>query len=684
MGYQVASWLRRSLARGAFLAAYGLYLALILLLLELPARWLKTDLRLMARLLYYESAVTELHEPSPDPDRIYRLRSEAQVRTRGRVFTTNSLGLRDRARDAVKPKGTVRILCLGGSTTFGAEVDDAEAFPARLEAALARGFRGRFEVWNAGVIAYQLWQESAFAQELIARYDPDILIFQHLNVGRRPFLRRQDYAPYFRKDPELYPENLRFLPWAGTAWGRALFARSALWRTVVVCLNHSSALPANNERFNSERVNEDRFLRFHEAYGKKLPIFVMPIAGLDPGPRRLLSSGARLIRLYDPAGLPRVPYREYLFIHPPACGYEWYGRRIADELAAALPRVFVRREGVPPAAAPCREETGDLFRWAAVPRTMNDPVENERAANLLSGLCEREPSSAGFWVARADAEARLARGAAARESLRRAQALRPGPETLLRAARVYADLRDCAAAEGVLAGLTQARPGSAAVWMARGQLAARCGQPQQALRHLRRGLSLRPDSRTLALAAEVYRRLGQTDALLALYSRAPAGAWTTVGEALACADLASARGRRAVALRCMARAEALGPEPAVRHRLALAYQSLRECGQAVRLLEGLSRERPGAAVYLKDKAVCEYLLGREVEAVRDLERALALDPGGLAAALSLGSIHARARRRSQALEVYEAALRAPADPRQAGLRRQVREAREALDSRRRE
>jgi len=67
-------------------------------------------------------------------------------------FTTESHGFRFPREIVVpKPAGVYRIFCVGGSTTECTYLDDAEAWPARLEAELRRRFsKASIEVINAG------------------------------------------------------------------------------------------------------------------------------------------------------------------------------------------------------------------------------------------------------------------------------------------------------------------------------------------------------------------------------------------------------------------------------------------------------------------------------------------------------------------------------------------------------
>ncbi len=92
----------------------------------------------------------------------------------------NAHGLRGEEFPLAKPAGEVRILCLGGSTTAGEEVREAETYPAQLEALLRRRCPGRaIRVINAGVPTYDLGRSlTQYALDLY-RLEPDFVTIYH-------------------------------------------------------------------------------------------------------------------------------------------------------------------------------------------------------------------------------------------------------------------------------------------------------------------------------------------------------------------------------------------------------------------------------------------------------------------------------------------------------------------------
>jgi lysophospholipase L1-like esterase len=89
----------------------------------------------------------------------------------------NSRGFRGPEFTKEKQPGVVRILCLGDSWTFGANVDDAAAWPRRLEARLAEEYGpARFEVLNLGVMGYSSFQGLELLRRTGMELDPDLVL----------------------------------------------------------------------------------------------------------------------------------------------------------------------------------------------------------------------------------------------------------------------------------------------------------------------------------------------------------------------------------------------------------------------------------------------------------------------------------------------------------------------------
>jgi len=90
--------------------------------------------------------------------------------------TVNSKGLREaREVDYAKPKGRMRIVCVGGSVTFGEGV----ARDATYEAWMQKNMRGRaydVEVLNAGKPGLGALESAVLLETDLLKYEPDLVI----------------------------------------------------------------------------------------------------------------------------------------------------------------------------------------------------------------------------------------------------------------------------------------------------------------------------------------------------------------------------------------------------------------------------------------------------------------------------------------------------------------------------
>jgi lysophospholipase L1-like esterase len=122
-----------------------------------------------------DSSFTYRYDPAGDPSGYFG--PEGRM-----VYKTNNMGLRGPDRELTPAPGTMRILCLGDSYTFGEGVQEQDTYPARLEALLRAGAAraagprpSDFEVVNAGVQAQDTRLEALLLQRLI-RLGPDLVI----------------------------------------------------------------------------------------------------------------------------------------------------------------------------------------------------------------------------------------------------------------------------------------------------------------------------------------------------------------------------------------------------------------------------------------------------------------------------------------------------------------------------
>ncbi|MFN0152023.1 MAG: SGNH/GDSL hydrolase family protein [bacterium] len=103
------------------------------------------------------------------------------------TMTLNNAGFRGPEIGRVKSTGTLRVIAVGNSSTFGWGVDDDETYPAQLESRL----RGRLapravEVMNAGIPGFTTFQGERILESELLPLDPDYVVLSFgFNDSRR-------------------------------------------------------------------------------------------------------------------------------------------------------------------------------------------------------------------------------------------------------------------------------------------------------------------------------------------------------------------------------------------------------------------------------------------------------------------------------------------------------------------
>ena len=119
---------------------------------------------------------------------------------RKRTYQVNSLGFRGEEVLREKPEGTYRIVCIGGSTTWGWDsYSDDKTWPAILQRTLksSGGLPGdakRVEVINAGVPGYTLMESFVNLKMRVLPLEPDLVIVYHAANDAR-VIARGDVLP---------------------------------------------------------------------------------------------------------------------------------------------------------------------------------------------------------------------------------------------------------------------------------------------------------------------------------------------------------------------------------------------------------------------------------------------------------------------------------------------------------
>lgn len=141
---------------------------------------------LVARFVVWAWEIPTTFESKPfqgfgqtDPVVWWKLRPNLDVRMGGVGLRTNPLGVRDERREL--PAGSIKVFCLGDSSTFGWGVDSARMYTAVAEQGLESMSGKGFAVVSAGVPGYTSFQCLQQFREQIARLRPDWVVVMASN-----------------------------------------------------------------------------------------------------------------------------------------------------------------------------------------------------------------------------------------------------------------------------------------------------------------------------------------------------------------------------------------------------------------------------------------------------------------------------------------------------------------------
>lgn len=123
-----------------------------------------------------------------------------------RLFTvsSNGDGLRAAGQARSKAEGTLRVMTLGCSTTFGWGVADSETYPAQLAERFASAGAASVEVLNGGQPGYTSFQGRWLWEESLQHYDPDVVLIGYVVQDARK-------AAYSDKSQAVLQGDARYL-----------------------------------------------------------------------------------------------------------------------------------------------------------------------------------------------------------------------------------------------------------------------------------------------------------------------------------------------------------------------------------------------------------------------------------------------------------------------------------------
>jgi lysophospholipase L1-like esterase len=334
--------------------------ALVLVSLEVGVRLADVGPRPVALAPGSEVSLEEIERP--DPNLLFRMRPNLDVRLKGIPLRTNSLGLRNEEVVPNKPAGTYRILSLGESSTMGLGVAAEETYTKCLERTL-RGTcpeRG-VEAINAGTFGWNSFQDLAFLRTEGVYLAPDMVLLYVLHNDLtehvpesfdREYRERMGWKPKKSSPRRFVLTDRGKVSLIHSLQGPlSVLSHSALFRFLSATVAggfHGGRGSSKHVRvtIDERRENLEEIARFCGEHGARLVLLVPPLPGYHPLRRWLGDCYGQDLRdmAREHADVLLLDLNERLDREDPAAFYlpdnvhpSVYGhRRIGEEIARFL------------------------------------------------------------------------------------------------------------------------------------------------------------------------------------------------------------------------------------------------------------------------------------------------------------------------------------------------------------
>jgi tetratricopeptide (TPR) repeat protein len=426
-----------------------------------------------------------------------------------------------------KPAGLRRVVVVGDSFAFGAEVANEETWARRLGDLL----KGKADVANLGVCAYGVDQMLLRFERDGAVLQPDLVVagmilddfarsdasVWHTGQGKPRFALR---------DGKL--ELLNVPPPPRVAPGQWLKPPEP---TLASVLRLAPVLPgflAGRRPLNVAAAEDGELSELHKALLLRLRddarkagagFAVLLMAWQEqvdhPPPLRLSLLGfcaAHGIEIVDTYPVFEKSPRGLLKGHPGPLGHQVIAKTLYQ---AILRRPLLTWDGAPP---PDRAGLDPLTPWLSAPQT---PAAAGRTLAQMQSLTAAHPERSWLWLEQAKVALEAGKRDQAREALGRWSENGAAPDQVREAALVFESLGDSARALALLDGLVKKNPADARALADRGVCRYRLGRVREGAADLERSLALEPARlETYASLGAVEEARGRPAAAAALYDRA--------------------------------------------------------------------------------------------------------------------------------------------------------------------